>query len=102
MSIFAEGPPPTRGNAPSCAGERIAEYRVEKAECPVYGAEAMTSKRRFGRALGLLGFVGVFAAYGQASAQQSTFKLDRLEVPGAPDDGVAVFRPVTNLSLIHI
>ena len=62
----------------------------------MYGAVAMTSKRRFGRALGLLGFVGVFAAYGQASAQQSTFKLDRLEVPGAPDDGVAVFRPVTN------
>lgn len=31
-----------------------------------------------------------------ASAQQKTFHLDRLEMPGAPDDGVAVFRPVTN------
>ena len=30
-----------------------------------------------------------------ASAQQQTFHLDRLEVPGAPDDGVAIFRPVT-------
>ena len=30
-----------------------------------------------------------------ASAQQSTFHLDRIEVPGAPDDGVAIFRPVT-------
>ena len=31
----------------------------------------------------------------QASAQQRTFHLDRLESPGAPDDGVAVFRPTT-------
>jgi outer membrane protein OmpA-like peptidoglycan-associated protein len=31
-----------------------------------------------------------------ASAQQHTFKLDRLEVPGSPDDGLALFRPVTN------
>jgi outer membrane protein OmpA-like peptidoglycan-associated protein len=30
------------------------------------------------------------------SAQQKTFHLDRLEVPGAPDDGVAIFRPVTS------
>jgi len=30
-----------------------------------------------------------------ASAQQKTFHLDRLEMPGAPDDGIAVFRPVT-------
>jgi len=30
-----------------------------------------------------------------AQAQQTTFHLDRLEVPGAPDDGVAIFRPVT-------
>jgi OmpA-OmpF porin, OOP family len=29
-----------------------------------------------------------------ADAQQHTFHLDRLEVPGAPDDGVALFRPV--------
>ncbi len=30
-----------------------------------------------------------------AAAQQKTFHLDRLEVPGAPDDGVVLFRPVT-------
>ncbi len=30
-----------------------------------------------------------------ANAQQQTFHLDRLEVPGAPDDGVVLFRPVT-------
>jgi hypothetical protein len=27
------------------------------------------------------------------AAQQQTFHLDRLEVPGAPDDGVVLFRP---------
>jgi OmpA-OmpF porin, OOP family len=30
-----------------------------------------------------------------ADAQQQTFHLDRLEVPGAPDDGLVLFRPVT-------
>jgi OOP family OmpA-OmpF porin len=30
-----------------------------------------------------------------ARAQQTTFHLDRLEVPGAPDDGLVLFRPVT-------
>jgi len=30
-----------------------------------------------------------------ARAQQNTFHLDRLEVPGSPEDGIAVFRPVT-------
>ena len=30
-----------------------------------------------------------------AVAQQSTFHLDRLEMPGAPDDGLVLFRPVT-------
>ncbi len=33
---------------------------------------------------------------GRASAQVSTFHLDRLEVWGAPDDGIALFRPATN------
>src|SRR4051812_45610683 len=33
---------------------------------------------------------------GRALAQQKTFHLDRLEMPGAPDDGIAIFRPVTN------
>jgi OmpA-OmpF porin, OOP family len=31
----------------------------------------------------------------RADAQQQTFHLDRLEVPGAPDDGLVLFRPVT-------
>jgi outer membrane protein OmpA-like peptidoglycan-associated protein len=31
-----------------------------------------------------------------ADAQQPTFHLDRLEVPGAPDDGLVLFRPTTN------
>ncbi|MBX3188032.1 MAG: OmpA family protein [Labilithrix sp.] len=31
-----------------------------------------------------------------AAAQVKTFHLDRLEIPGAPDDGVAIFRPQTN------
>ena len=30
-----------------------------------------------------------------AAAQQQTFYLDRLQVPGAPDDGMVLFRPVT-------
>jgi outer membrane protein OmpA-like peptidoglycan-associated protein len=30
-----------------------------------------------------------------ARAQISTLRLDRMEVPGAPDDGIAIFRPVT-------
>ncbi len=30
-----------------------------------------------------------------AGAQQATFHLDRLEVPGAPDDGMVLFRPQT-------
>ena len=31
----------------------------------------------------------------EASAQQKTFHLDRLEVPGAPDDGIGIYRPQT-------
>jgi OmpA-OmpF porin, OOP family len=31
-----------------------------------------------------------------ARAQQHTFHLDRLEVPGAPDDGLVLFRPVAH------
>jgi OOP family OmpA-OmpF porin len=38
---------------------------------------------------------GALLASGSARAQQPTFHLDRLEVPGSPDDGVALFRPVT-------
>lgn len=38
---------------------------------------------------------GLLTVSGAASAQQRTFHLDRLEVPGSPDDGVVLFRPVT-------
>jgi outer membrane protein OmpA-like peptidoglycan-associated protein len=33
-----------------------------------------------------------------AVAQQPTFHLDRLEMPGSPDDGLVLFRPVTQPS----
>src|SRR5215472_17402230 len=36
------------------------------------------------------------ALAGNATAQQNTFHLDRLEIPGGPDDGLVLFRPVTN------
>src|SRR5580704_12780872 len=39
--------------------------------------------------------VVVTSLCGTASAQQNTFHLDRLEVPGAPDDGLVLFRPTT-------
>ncbi|MDP9037476.1 MAG: OmpA family protein [Myxococcota bacterium] len=53
-------------------------------------------ERRFGRAIALS-----FSACGalfvrSAAAQQQTFHLDRLEVPGAPDDGLVLMRPVTH------
>jgi OmpA-OmpF porin, OOP family len=35
-----------------------------------------------------------------ARAQQRTFHLDRLEMPGAPEDGVVLFRPVTQAKTI--
>jgi OmpA-OmpF porin, OOP family len=44
-------------------------------------------------AAGAVGAIVLGAA--QARAQQTTFHLDRLEMPGAPDDGVVLFRPVT-------
>jgi OOP family OmpA-OmpF porin len=37
----------------------------------------------------------VLALVSSAEAQQKTFHLDRLEMPGAPDDGVVLFRPQT-------
>ncbi len=52
--------------------------------------------RKVAFGLGVLAFGAVSAMSGEALAQQKTFHLDRLEVPGGPDDGVAVFRPVTN------
>jgi len=38
---------------------------------------------------------GILMSARPARAQQHTFHLDRLEVPGAPDDGLVLFRPVT-------
>ncbi len=35
-----------------------------------------------------------------ALAQQQTFHLDRLEIPGAPDDGLVLFRPETRTAAV--
>lgn len=37
---------------------------------------------------------------GPAAAQQPTFHLDRLEMPGGPDDGMVMFRPVVQPNTI--
>jgi OOP family OmpA-OmpF porin len=55
-------------------------------------------KNRGGRMRAAMAFLVGSAALltpALARAQQQTFHLDRLEVPGAPDDGVVLFRPVT-------
>jgi outer membrane protein OmpA-like peptidoglycan-associated protein len=44
-------------------------------------------------ALAATAALAVFGAPRLAAAQQHTFHLDRLEVPGAPDDGIILFRP---------
>lgn len=44
---------------------------------------------------GLAPALAAMATAKPANAQQKTFHLDRLEVPGAPDDGIALFRPET-------
>ena len=43
-----------------------------------------------------LAAAGALLADRPCDAQQATFHLDRLEVPGAPDDGAVLFRPATN------
>jgi outer membrane protein OmpA-like peptidoglycan-associated protein len=45
--------------------------------------------------LAALALSTVLAFPATAGAQQKTFHLDRLEMPGAPDDGVVLFRPET-------
>lgn len=40
-------------------------------------------------------FAVLLGGTSDAKAQQKTFHLDRLEMPGAPDDGIALFRPAT-------
>lgn len=65
----------------------------------VRGRAANLSSGRAGRATwGISLLLGAAATLSTetASAQQKTFHLDRLEMPGAPDDGVVLFRPVTN------
>lgn len=52
----------------------------------------MAKARYLAAALGVAAFLSAGAP---AEAQQTTFHLDRLEVPGAPDDGAVLFRPVT-------
>jgi len=47
-----------------------------------------------GAAVGALAGAALLTA-GTARAQQNTFHLDRLEVPGSPDDGLVLFRPAT-------
>lgn len=55
------------------------------------------SRKKAGRALaGLAVAAAALAQSRSAQAQAKTFHLDRLEVPGGPDDGIAIFRPVTN------
>lgn len=39
--------------------------------------------------------LGAMFVSSSAAAQQPTFALDRLQIPGAPDDGLVLFRPVT-------
>ena len=45
--------------------------------------------------LATLAAAGILTAPSAARAQQKTFHLDRLEIPGAPQDGFAIFRPET-------
>lgn len=48
------------------------------------------------RAVASLAGASALAFASTGAAQQKTFHLDRLEMPGGPDDGIALFRPVTN------
>lgn len=52
---------------------------------------ALTSTAR--RVISALAAGTALLTAAEASAQQHTFHLDRLEVPGAPDDGLVLFRP---------
>jgi len=59
---------------------------------------ASTQNRFSGHRVRLAGACALAATLvsARASAQVPTFHLDRLEMWGAPDDGIAIFRPVTN------
>src|SRR5262245_27224825 len=80
---------------------RVRGTRNLKTREPASGAEFRGSSRggaprNLKRAIATLAGASALACTGTAAAQQKTFHLDRLEMPGAPDDGVAIFRPVTN------
>lgn len=57
------------------------------------GVGSIGARSRGTWAAALAAGVMVTAAAGTASAQDRTFYLDRLQVGGAPDDGIAVWRP---------
>jgi OmpA-OmpF porin, OOP family len=50
--------------------------------------------RRSRKTATCLGAAALLLAPARAAAQASTFYLDRLQIAGAPDDGLAVWRPV--------
>ncbi|MDB4935562.1 MAG: Flagellar motor rotation protein MotB [Labilithrix sp.] len=61
---------------------------------------AASRRKHFARAAAKTAAAAAFATAAlacseRAEAQVKTFHLDRLEVPGAPDDGIALFRPAT-------
>ncbi len=63
---------------------------------PPKGRAAQHLGRRIGRWLmAALSGGALLAAPALAHAQARTFYLDRLQIPGAPDDGMVLFRPVT-------
>ncbi len=72
---------------------RLAHYDAHDAH------HAPPQRRRWGAwaraAVAVAAGTGALLLPELADAQQQTFHLDRLEVPGAPDDGVVLFRPVT-------
>jgi len=56
----------------------------------------MKRLRVTGVSVAVASFSIAFGAASTAEAQTKTFHLDRLEIPGAPDDGIAIFRPATD------
>ncbi len=64
-----------------------------------FGAEIPQAQRKWWssrRATALFLFIVAFLTPFEASAQQKTLYLDRLTMAGAPDDGIAVWRPYTS------
>jgi OOP family OmpA-OmpF porin len=57
------------------------------------GMRAASRRKHIAAAAALA--TAALASSERAEAQVKTFHLDRLEVPGAPDDGIALFRPAT-------